>query len=389
LDEGDAMKCIHCGRISRRRERVDGRCPGCGHAFAFDPGVRPGAGTDAEFQVVIDRVSGGGRLRFTTRQLWLAATLPRVMPAPPHHTALYMLPFALLLGVPMFAIAAVTGMPAMMLMPFVGTAAGAAIGWAMAQDEIRKHEDRLRPFPIEPFLRYQLAPWLQVHGEIPGLLPPRDADAAAAQVPADAATGEVDRVVVTDRWETAQMLVANGFHLQHRCAVLSRDGYPDGVADAVRQALRRNPRLTVFALHDASPDGCRLPLDLRGPEWFPDPSVRVVDLGLRPATVMRLNLPPLPGERVPSLTAGLYELLPYRDRHWLDGGNSYELAAVPSAHLMRAVYEGMVAAGRDDGSGRAPAYNDAFWSCVGLWFGSMAGGGTDTTADLAAVAMSR
>lgn len=384
------MKCIHCGRISRRRERPDGRCPECGHGFAFDPRVRPGAGTDAEFKEAIDRVSGGGRLRFTTRQLWLAVSLPRVMPPPPRSRAVYMVPLALLLGVPLTALALFSGIPGMLVMPLLGAAAGAAMGGGAARGAMQKYEDRLRPHPFETFLQYQLAPWLQVHGDIPGLLPPREADAAAAppRVPADAAAFAPDCLVVTDRWETAQMLVANGFHLQHGCTVLSRDGYPDGAAGTVKETLRRNPRLTVFALHDASPEGCRLPVELRGPEWFPDPSVRVVDLGLRPGTVVRLRLPYIPGARGPWLDS-LEGLLSYDEREWLARGNVYELAAVPPAHLMRAVWEGMVAAGPGTGSRGAPAYNDAFWSSVGLWFGSMAGGGTDTTADLAAVAMAR
>ena len=31
-----------------------------------------------------------------------------------------------------------------------------------------------------------------------------------------------------DSRDTARMLVANRFHFEHNCAVLSRDGYPDG-----------------------------------------------------------------------------------------------------------------------------------------------------------------
>jgi hypothetical protein len=142
--------------------------------------------------------------------------------------------------------------------------------------------------------------------------------------------------------------------------------------------LRRTPNLTVFALHDASIDGCQLPLELREPEWFPDPSVRVVDLGLRPETVMRLGLPPIIDKDTTSWSARLGELLPYEDRQWRDVGNVYELAALPSEQVMRAAYQGMVAAGRDNGSGRAPAYDGAHWAGVADGFRPLAGGGADT-----------
>jgi hypothetical protein len=372
------MKCIHCGRTSLLRERTRGRCPGCGHRFAFDPAARPGAGTDAEFQEAIDRVSGGGQLWFTARQLWLAANGPRTIPPPPSTTGPSVL-FALGFALPGMILALFE--PGLLIMAFVGGLAGAAIGAGAARDETLKYADQLTPrLPFNVFLSHQLTPWQEVHGDIPGLLPVRGGEVAGEprQLPADMAALSVDRVVVTDRWQTARMLVANRFHLQHDCAVLSRDGYPKGDADTIREMLRRTPNLTVFALHDASIDGCQLPLELREPEWFPDPSVRVVDLGLRPETVMRLGLPPIIDKDTTSWSARLGELLPYEDRQWRDVGNVYELAALPSEQVMRAAYQGMVAAGRDNGSGRAPAYDGAHWAGVADGFRPLAGGGADT-----------
>jgi len=382
------MKCIHCGRVSRLRERTKGRCPGCGHQFAFDPEARPAAGTDAEFQEAIDRVSDGGQLRFTTRQLWHAVNGKPTLPPPPGGGGC-IVGGALFCSLPVVAMALLGDMPGLLLMAIVGGAAGAAMGWGAAQTERERYADRLRPrLPFDVFLASQLRPWVEVHGKIPGLLSPRgtDVDIAPPQVPADVAA--FDCAVVTDRWETAKMLAANGLHIQHRCAVLSRDGYPGDGADTIRETLRRTPRLTVFALHDASPDGCQLPLDLREPEWFPDRSVRVVDLGMRPETARRLRLPPIPGKPVQSwtLSAELTELLSGDDRQWLAAGNVYELAAVPPAQMMRAVYEGMVAAGRDDGSGGARTYDGAHWAGVAGVSGSLDGGGS---AYLAAVDLAR
>jgi hypothetical protein len=379
LDEDDDMKCIHCGRVSRLRERPDGRCPGCGHRFAFDPEVRSASGTDAEFQAAIDRVSDGGRLRFTARQLWLAANAPLRIPLGPP-TGWIIAPLALVGALPgiFFSFAE----PGFLIMAMVCGAALGAVGWGLVQDEMRRYEDQFRPRgPLQAFLRYQLSPWLEVHGDIPGLLPRHDTDAAATPPPLPADAAAFDCVLVTDRRETAQMLLANGFHLEHNCVVLSRGGYPYGSGvDTVREVLRRKPRLTVFALHDASPEGCRLPLYLRRAEWFPDPSVRIVDLGLRPETVRRLKLLYLPGPRLASGPEVLSGLLSDADVGWLFAGNTYELAAVPSAEVMRAAYEGMVAAGRNDGSGPAPAYDGAPWAGVAASVGALDDGGANTVA---------
>jgi hypothetical protein len=374
------MKCIHCGRVSRLRERTDGRCPGCRHRFAFDPEARPAAGTDAEFQDAIDRVSGGGRLRFTVRHLWLAVNGESTIPPPPRSSESYMVPLAVVLALPGAVMAMLPDMGGMLIMSFLGGAAGAAMGWGVAETERERYADRIRPrLPFDVFLSGQLRWWREVHGDIPGLLDPGDTDAAAEppQVPAD--TAAFDRAVVTDRWGMARMLVANGFHLEHKCAVLSRDGYPAGGADTIKETLRRNPRLTVFALHDASPEGCQLPLDLRAPEWFPDPSVRVVDLGMRPETVMRLKLPWIPGKPVPgwTLPPRLNGLLSYHEQRWLAAGNVYELAALPPAQLMRAVSAGIAAAGPNDGSGLDPEYDGASWASVAGWFGAPADAGAE------------
>ena len=218
---------------------------------------------------------------------------------------------------------------------------------------------------------------------LPGLLPVRQAalPSAPRQVPADVAAFSFDRAVVTDRWETAQMLVANRFHFEHNCAVLSVDGYPDGIAGTVKEMLRRNPRLTVFALHDANPGGCLLPLTLRKPEWFPDPAVRVVDLGLRPETARRLRIPTLAGARA-KLPARLSEILPAEDVAWLASGHVAELAALRPAQVLRAAYQGIVAAGPNDGSSSSGADGgggDTYYGGGVIWVGGMSPG-ADTAA---------
>jgi hypothetical protein len=198
----------------------------------------------------------------------------------------------------------------------------------------------------------------------------------AAQLPsiaADVSAFSFDRAVVTDRWEAAAMLVANRFHFEHNCAVLSLDGYPEAIGDTVKNMLRRNPQLTVFALHDASPEGCLLPLSLREPDWFPDPSVRVVDLGLRPETARRLRLPVL-NHPVRHLPPRLAEILPQEEVEWLLAGNTAELATLRPAQVLRAVYDGIRRVGHPDGSvsGSDSGSDVGFYGPAGIiWVGDV------------------
>jgi hypothetical protein len=232
--------------------------------------------------------------------------------------------------------------------------------------------------PFDEFREKYLAKWRAVHGEIPALLPSRKAlsTGTTREVPADVQRFSFDRAVVTEHWETADMLVANRFHFEHNCAVLSRDGYPDGIALTVTEMLRRNPALTVFALHDASIGGCLLPTTLREPEWFPEASVRIVDVGLRPETVRKLKLPALPGgpAKAPPRLAGL---LPPEDVEWLEWGNVGELAALRPAQVMQALHRAIAAVAAADGS--ADGGYDSGGGGI-IWVGDMGGSGGGDTA---------
>jgi hypothetical protein len=371
----DRMKCIHCGTDSKLRERTGERCPRCKHPFAFEPTKDPHQVTDGQFKNAVDRASGGGKVQFTRRQLWYEFNRRWMKPG------FWRRPFALL--------------------PFVGTAGGLLAGLGIVQEAVlllaamggvagvgagallsglanRRAPRPPRPprIPFDVFHQQYLRRWREVHGDAAGLLPVREmaAPALPTQVPADVAAFSFDRAVVTDTWETAQMLVANRFHFEHNCAVLSRDGYPDGIADTVKEMLRRNPRLTVFALHDASPGGCLLPLTLRDAEWFPDPAIRIVDLGLRPSTARRLRVPALAGAPTQP-PPRLGELLPAEDLEWLAEGHTAELAALRPEQVLRAAYQGIVAAGPNDGSGGSDGGGgDTYFGGGIIWVGDMSGG---------------
>jgi hypothetical protein len=317
-------------------------------------------------------------VRFTERELWYEFNRKWMKPG------FWRQPYGWLptLGLGPVALGATGVLEAAALVPavFGVTFAGLVGGALLSLRANRRAPLPARPplIPLDQFREKYLAKWRAVHGEIPGLLPPRETARLPAprEVPTDVQMFSFDRAVVTEDWETAEMLVANRFHFEHSCAVLSRDGYPDGIAETVKEMLRRNPALTVFALHDASIGGCLLPATLRGDEWFPEPSVRIVDVGLRPETVRKLRLPAIharPAKAPPRVA----ELLPPEDVEWLQEGNVGELAALRPSQVIRALSRAIAAVAAADGS------SDGGYDGGGggiIWFGDMGGSGGGDTA---------
>jgi hypothetical protein len=378
------MKCIHCGTHSRLQDRRAGRCSKCKHRFAFEPIRDKHHVTDGQLQAAIDRVSGESRVMFTERELWYELNRRKIWPGF-RRTSYGCLPW---LGLMLAALVVMAGMgiplsfSAIALVVAVGVKLG-ALGFAVRshRDE-RREPSRPRDISFDEFRAKYLAKWRKVHGEIPLLVPRREAARLEAprQVPADVAAFSFDRAVVTEHWDTAAMLVANRFHFEHNCAVLSGDGYPGGIAPTVKEMLRRNPRLTVFALHDASPGGCLLPATLREPEWFPEPSVRIVDVGLRPGTVRALKLPAV-HEKPGKLPPRLADLLPAEDVKWLRQGNVGELAALRPTQVMRTLARAIAAAAAANASADG-GYDGGGGGGGIIWFGDLGGsgsGGGDTS----------
>ncbi|HYR12487.1 MAG TPA: hypothetical protein VEQ60_32160, partial [Longimicrobium sp.] len=300
--------------------------------------------TDAAFKLSIERVSEGGTVRFTARNLWYEVHRRKVSYGP-WRQRYSIVGVSILAALPVFMLADMLEVDA--LYPLSGVVFVVMAAWRNYKnwrEFVRwpPPPDALR-VEFDVFRKRHLPWWIQVYGPIPGLLPAREQAAASMprEVPADVAAFSFDRAVVTDRWETAQLLVENRFHFEHNCAVLSLDGYPDGIAYTVKEMLRRNPQLTVFALHDASVEGCHLPLRLREADWFPDPRVRIVDLGLRPYMAKSLHLPELQGPA--AARPELAKMLHVTDQKWLAAGHYSELAALRPAQLLRAVYKGIVA----------------------------------------------
>ena len=298
------MKCIYCDTNNTYRDRRNGKCKKCGKPFAFEPRNmdRSLTVTDKRFQSAINAVSGGGRLFFTSRQLYYQV-IRREGRAP-----------------------------------------------------IRYHDFQVK-------LQHR---WIQAHGRPEKLLEsPASQSGRAASAEPDIHQYSFDRLLVVDRAETAHMLLANNLHFETSMPILSADGYPRDVFTTVMTMVRRNPHLRVFVLHDADAEGCRLPLLLRErTEWFPSPDVTVLDLGLRPMQIAATPkfveqkddpLKEIPPELTRNLSPG--------ERRWLAAGNRGELAFFPPDRIMKTIYRMIQSAERQAGAVRRWAAFDLRGFC--------------------------
>ncbi|MEI6332205.1 MAG: hypothetical protein WCP16_23430 [Pseudanabaena sp. ELA645] len=151
-----------------------------------------------------------------------------------------------------------------------------------------------------------------------------------------------DRLVVCQTDEIAQMLIANNFHFENNCAILSISGYPQSIFDTTMQMLRRNPDLRVFAFHDCSPEGITLASELRtNLRWFPDETIVIVDVGLSPRQIlaakkaMFIQSSKNSAQASQLLADSIRKNLSKVELEWLDRGNCVELESFTPQQLIQ------------------------------------------------------
>jgi hypothetical protein len=197
--------------------------------------------------------------------------------------------------------------------------------------------------------------WRQVNGAVEKMLPPPREEQAPAVINSDVTAYSFDRLVVCDSSTMAQLLIANNFHFENNCAILSITGYPQSIFHTAMEMLRRNPDLKVYALHDCSPRGMGLVHRLRSsPQWFPDSSITIIDVGLSPRQVLAA-----PGMFIQTSTdsATAARQMPAEARYslsgseiiWLEAGNFVELESFTPKRLIHILNRG-IAGSRELGS---------------------------------------
>ncbi|HEY9705476.1 MAG TPA: hypothetical protein V6C58_23765, partial [Allocoleopsis sp.] len=205
----------------------------------------------------------------------------------------------------------------------------------------------------ETFLvtQYQFQDWLnrwqEINDNIPKILPSPREEIAAHPINSDITAYSFDRAVICDNSAIAQMLIANNFHFENNCAVLSITGYPQSIFSTVMEMLKRNPDLKVYALHDASPDGVSLVHQLRNnSQWFADSNVIIYDLGLLPKQILSsrglfIQSSNESAQQAKQLPSEVRASLSIEEQKWLDDGKFVELESFTPARIIKILNQGI------------------------------------------------
>ena len=327
------MKCIKCQTDSKYSERSAGTCPKCRARFAFEP-KSGDPFTDPAFAAAIDRVSAHDAVRFTHANLYYELARGRR-----NNTS----------KVAAVTIGVVTFLAGTVVTLRVGTIVPLVVALPLALTCIvlgLRAKPNPTPALTQPTFSSLLDKWSSAHGT-PSKLVQRAAPAKAggrkAPLAKELATYSFDRAVICDRPETVDLLLANNFHFENNCAILSVTGYPEAVFGPVLEMLRRNPKIEVYALHDASAEGHDLARKLAtSPEWFRGIG-RVTDVGILVKHAAKLRgLWSVSRQRAPRAFADLTA----EENAWLEA-YSLELAAIRPEQVIKRLFRAMTQPGTE------------------------------------------
>ena len=332
------MKCIQCGTDNTfpERTRYRGRCKMCNHRFAFEPRTTSYPGlTDVLFAKALNELSANNTLYFTSKQLFyfLEKRLYRkglVIQIQVENFVVFVCAWVLIAIGTYLASAWLFGIGlVLLLLSFI----------------IRVNSWPKRPRKLsisQNVVGLWVDRWNQVNSSERLLPLPRYRSISGVQpisLAGDVTAYSFDRLVVCDSVEIAQMLIANNFHFENNCAVLSISGYPEQVFSTVMQMLRRNPNLRVFAFHNCSPGGIGILHQLRtNPAWFAESNAVIIDVGLLPRQIMaaRKDITIQNSKQsAQNLAPQIRQTLSEAELQWLDAGNWVDLESFTPKALIQ------------------------------------------------------
>ena len=258
-------------------------------------------------QAAAGDLRGARGLPFTARQLWYASCARMETPELTEGTA------QLVAGILMVVVGVVAGILASAFVAALVPIGMVVTGMGVQSRRAERNRPTTRALVVsyDRFLREGLDA-LRGESGVDGLI---DTDGDTPVVPVPEATQELP-VVVCDRPETASLLAA----LAASGALQIR-----AVDESMLGASLSVGRL--YALHDADPRGCALPLRLAAAG-----AAQVVDLGLRPAQISGRHIQVIEG--APAIVgAELGALLEAEELVWLADGRRVELAVLTPAEL--------------------------------------------------------
>lgn len=391
------MKCINCGTDNKLKDRTanQGRCIKCNHPFAFEPTSMSNIKiTDPFFAKAIADISANNTLFFTPKQLlyfldnrlrkksksisqfgWLFVYVTINFVTFSSDIALMIVNFVfiwifcnqsissklhntirkgnaknlqliggiiLIVGIfksltsnsfSFFVLVVIMGM----LSIYLGTRQLKRIGFLtqeflLSQSQVKDWLDR----------------WQQINGSIIKILPSPNQENTLAAVNPDVTAYSFDRLVVCDSASIAQLLIANNFHFENNCAILSITGYPQSIFDTTMQMLRRNPDLKVYAVHDCNPQGISLVHHLRtNVSWFLNSEIVIIDIGLTPRQIiatkrgMFIQSSPSSAQIAKQLPEEVRQSLSAEELAWLELGKFVELESFSPQRIIKVLQKGI------------------------------------------------
>jgi hypothetical protein len=285
------MKCLKCNTNSLYRARSGGKCPNCQKEFVFEP-KRGDLFTDTFFDAALNKVSHKQSIYFHPRQLYFEIARRRYNKlfknASPIGSAIgtfaLCMFFGIFLGFISFSL--FDGGPLFFLAMGLYLCFSA---WMAARSWKKALSPQIR-LDWMVFLKH-LQRWKKVQGsQVPMLLAEQSATKQITKnkVPAeDLFDYNVERAIICDKPEIVDFLLANHFHIEQKCAILSFNGYPHERFAEIKAMLQRSSQLMVYVIHNASTNGSLIAAELKRPEWFPQ--AQIFDLGLSPKQAQKFH----------------------------------------------------------------------------------------------------
>ncbi|MEH2122980.1 hypothetical protein [Nostoc sp.] len=388
------MKCINCGTDNKLKDRTanQGRCIKCNHPFAFEPTSMSNVQiTDPFFAKAIADISANNTLFFTPKQLlyfldnrlrknsksisrfgWLlpfllinlVTSLTIFIPlivnlafinffyASSKSTKLnlvsrrqYARNLQIIGGILLFiGILALKSFTLFVIIVLIGM-----LPIYLGTRQIGRIELLTQDFLIsQSQFQAWLERWQQINGSILKILPSPKQENTPATINPDVTAYSFDRLVVCDTASIAQFLIANNFHFENNCAILSITGYPQSIFDTTMQMLRRNPDLKVYAVHDCNPGGIALVHNLRtNANWFLNSEIVIIDIGLTPRQIiatkrgMFIQSSPESAQAAKQLPEEIRQSLSAEELAWLESGKFVELESFTPQRIIKVLQKGI------------------------------------------------
>ncbi|MEH1860862.1 MAG: hypothetical protein V7L21_23345 [Nostoc sp.] len=391
------MKCINCGTDNKLKDRTanQGRCVKCNHLFAFEPTSMSNVQiTDPFFAKAIADISANNTLFFTFKQLlyFLDNRLEKKSKSISRFSWLFLyvafniFTFAIIVG-PLIvnlvfiwiffnrskssklnntsrkanaknlqiiggiilAIGILLSLGSSSFSLFVIVVIMGMLSIYLGTRQIGQIELLTQDFLIsQSQVKDWLDRWQQINGSILKILPSPKQENTPATINPDVTAYSFDRLLVCDTASIAQLLIANNFHFENNCAILSITGYPQSIFDTTMQMLRRNPDLKVYAIHDCNPRGIALVRNLRtNANWFLNSEIVIIDIGLTPRQIiatkrgMFIQSSPESAQAAKQLPEEIRQNLSAEELTWLESGKFVELESFTPQRIIKVLQKGI------------------------------------------------